>query len=105
MNALDGVVVVVVLLAGIGGWRFGFVARVLAWCGKPPVSTEDVPMTSTTTQRYGTAAVAVARARYAHVVANDLMDNTMGSGSWSSPCTAPATFHKPRPRRPQVISS
>ena len=33
MNALDGVVVVVVLLAGIGGWRFGFVARVLAWCG------------------------------------------------------------------------
>ena len=33
MNALDGVVVVVVLLAGIGGWRFGFVARMLAWCG------------------------------------------------------------------------
>ena len=66
-------------------------------------------MTSTTTQRYGTAAVAVARARYAHVMANDLMDNTMGelakTGSWSIPCTAPATFHKPRPRRPQVISS
>jgi S1-C subfamily serine protease len=33
VNALDGVVVVVVLLAGIGGWRFGFVARMLAWCG------------------------------------------------------------------------
>ena len=33
MNALDGVVVVVVLLAGIGGWRFGFVAWMLAWCG------------------------------------------------------------------------
>ncbi len=62
-------------------------------------------MSSTTTQRYGTAAVAVARARYAHVVANDLMDNTMGSGFWSIPCTAPATFHKPRPRRPQVTSS
>ena len=63
-------------------------------------------MSSTTTQRYGTAAVAVARARYAHVVANELMDsNTMGSGSWSIPCTAPATFHKPRPRRPQVTSS
>ena len=58
-------------------------------------------MSSTTTQRYGTAAVAVARARYAHVVANDLM----GKGSWSIPCTAPATFHKPRPRRPQVMSS
>ena len=58
-------------------------------------------MTSTTTQRYGTAAVAVARARHAYVAANDLM----GKGSWSIPCTAPATFHKPRPRRPQVISS
>jgi len=58
-------------------------------------------MTSTTTQRYGTAAVAVARAGHVYVVANDLM----GEGSWSIPCTATATFHKPRPRRPQVISS
>ncbi len=33
MNALDGAVVLVLLLAGLGGWRFGFVARVLAWCG------------------------------------------------------------------------
>ena len=63
-------------------------------------------MSSTTTQRYGTAAVAVARARSAHVVDNELMDSTtMGTGSWSIPCTAPATFHKPRPRRPQVTSS
>ena len=62
-------------------------------------------MSSTTTQRYGTAAVAVARARYGQVAANDLVDNAMGSliatGSWSMPCTAPATFHKPRPRRPR----
>jgi hypothetical protein len=56
---------------------------------------------TTTTQRYGTAAAAVARVRYAHVAVNDLM----GSGSWSIPCTVPETFHKPRPRRPQVISS
>jgi hypothetical protein len=57
---------------------------------------------TTTTQRYGTAAVLAARVRHAHVVANDLM----GKGSWSIPCTAvPDTFHKPRPRRPQVISS
>ena len=62
-------------------------------------------MTSTTTQRYGTAAVAVARARHAYVAANDLMGNVMGTGSWSIPCTAPATFHKPPPRRLQVISS
>ena len=58
-------------------------------------------MTGTTTQRYGTAAVAVARARHAYVAVNDLM----GKGSWSIPCTAPATFHKPRPRRSQVSSS
>ena len=57
-------------------------------------------MTGTTTQRYGTAAVAVARVHDVLAV-NDLM----GKGSWSIPCTAPATFHKPRPRRPQVISS
>jgi hypothetical protein len=62
---------------------------------------EDGPMSGTTTQRYGTAAVAVARARYDHVAANDLM----AKGSWSIPCTAPETFHKPRPRRSQVISS
>ena len=62
-------------------------------------------MSDTTTQRYGTAAVAVARARYAHATATDLMGNVMGTGSWSIACTAPATFHKPRPRRPQVTSS
>ncbi len=33
MNALDAVVVVAALAAGIGGWRFGFVARLLAWAG------------------------------------------------------------------------
>ena len=62
-------------------------------------------MTGTTTQRYGTAAVAVARARHAYVAVSDLMGNLMGTGSWSIPCTTPVTFHKPRPRRPQVISS
>ena len=61
-------------------------------------------MNRTTTQRYGTTAVAVARARDAYVMANDLMGKLMGTGSWSIPCTAPATFHKPRPR-PQVTSS
>ena len=56
---------------------------------------------TTTTQRYGTGAVAVARVRSAHVAVNDLM----GMGSWSIPCTVPATFHKPRPRRSQVTFS
>ena len=63
-------------------------------------------MSGTTTQRYGTGAVAVARARYHVAAVNDLMGNDlMGNGSWSIPCTAPETFHKPRPRRPQVIAS
>ena len=59
----------------------------------------------TTTQMHGVATVAVARARYVGGVANDLMANTEALGSWSIPCTAPATFHKPRPRRSQVTSS
>jgi len=63
-------------------------------------------MSGITTQRYGTAAVAVARAHDVPVATNDLMGTSMGNGSWSIPCTAPATFHKPRPRpRPQVTSS
>jgi len=62
-------------------------------------------MTSTTTQRYGTAAVADARAVDAPVASHHFMGNLMGTGSWSIPCTAPATFHKPRPRRSQVTSS
>jgi S1-C subfamily serine protease len=33
MNALDAVVVLAAIAAAIGGWRFGFVARVLAWAG------------------------------------------------------------------------
>jgi S1-C subfamily serine protease len=33
MNALDAVIFVAALAAGIGGWRFGFVARLLAWAG------------------------------------------------------------------------
>jgi trypsin-like peptidase/colicin V production protein len=33
MNALDAVIIVAALAAGIGGWRFGFVARLLAWAG------------------------------------------------------------------------
>ena len=58
-------------------------------------------MYGTTTQHNGLAAVAVARARYVGGVANDLM----AQGSWSIPCTVPATFHKPRPRRSPVTSS
>ena len=54
-----------------------------------------------TTQHDATAAVAVSRARYVGGVSNGLM----AEGSWSIPCTAPATFHKPRPRRSQVTSS
>jgi S1-C subfamily serine protease len=33
VNALDLVVIVLVLAAGIGGWRLGFAARALAWVG------------------------------------------------------------------------
>ena len=55
-----------------------------------------------TTQHNGMAAVGVARARYVGVVANDLMAT---EASWSIPCTVPATFHKPRPRRSQVTFS
>jgi S1-C subfamily serine protease len=33
VNVLDAVIVVIALAAGIGGWRFGFVARLLAWAG------------------------------------------------------------------------
>ncbi|MCU1428582.1 MAG: Trypsin-like peptidase domain/Colicin production protein [Actinomycetia bacterium] len=33
MNALDAVVVVASLAAALGGWRFGFIARLLAWAG------------------------------------------------------------------------
>jgi hypothetical protein len=47
------------------------------------------------------AAGDVTRVHDVYVAMNELM----GKGSWSIPCTAPATFHKPRPRRPQVISS
>jgi hypothetical protein len=58
-------------------------------------------MNCSTTQRHLMAAADVARVRDGYVAANELMLQ----GSWSIPCTAPATFHKPRPRRPQVISS
>jgi S1-C subfamily serine protease len=33
VNALDAVVVLAAIAAAIGGWRFGFVARLLAWAG------------------------------------------------------------------------
>ena len=59
-------------------------------------------MHGTTTQLHATGNVAVARARYVGGVANDLM---AAQGSWSIPCTVPATFHKPRPRRSQVTHS
>jgi hypothetical protein len=55
-----------------------------------------------TTHHNGMAAVGVARARYVGGVANDLM---AAQASWSIPCTVPATFHKPRPRRSQVTFS
>ena len=58
-------------------------------------------MNSTTTHRHNMAAAGVTRVHDVYVAANELM----GKGSWSIPCTAPATFHKPQPRRPQVISS
>jgi hypothetical protein len=60
-------------------------------------------MSGTTTQRQGLegmAAFDVSRVHGVYVAANELM----GKGSWSIPCTAAATFHKPWPRR-QVISS
>jgi len=57
-------------------------------------------MYRTTTQHDATAAVAVARARYVGV-----SNGLMAEGSWSIPCTAPATFHKPQPRRSQVTPS
>ena len=59
-------------------------------------------MNGLTTQHNGMAAVGVARARYVGGAANDLM---AFEGSWSIPCTVPATFHKPRPRRSQVTFS
>ena len=62
-------------------------------------------MYGTTTQHNGMAAVAVARASYVGAVANDLMATHMVEGSWSIPCTKPATFHKPRSRRSQVTFS
>jgi S1-C subfamily serine protease len=33
MNLFDLIVVLLAVAAGLGGWRFGFVTRVLAWCG------------------------------------------------------------------------
>jgi hypothetical protein len=33
VNVLDAVIVVAAVAAGVGGWRFGFVARLLAWAG------------------------------------------------------------------------
>lgn len=62
-------------------------------------------MYGTTTQLHGVATVASARARYVGGVANDLVANDMAKGSWSIPCTSPATFHKPRPRRSPETSS
>ncbi len=60
----------------------------------------------TTTQRQHMAAVDVTRVHDVYVATNELVNGSlMANGSWSIPCTAPATFHKPRPRRPQVISS
>jgi hypothetical protein len=62
-------------------------------------------MSGTTTQRHNMAAVGVTRVHDVYVGTNDSMAKLFEAGSWSIPCTAPATLHKPRPRRPQVISS
>lgn len=70
-------------------------------------------MYATTTQLDGMAAAAVARARYVGGVANGhvaCLANGVATGlvtgaSWSIPCTKPATFHKPRPRRSLETSS
>jgi hypothetical protein len=59
-------------------------------------------MYATTTQHNGMAAVAVARTRYVGGAVNDHMTF---AGSWSIPCTVPATLHKPRPRRSPVTFS
>ena len=56
-------------------------------------------MASTTAQRQGLAAVAVARVHAPYAT------GLMANGSWSIPCFVPTTDHKPRPRRPQVIPS
>jgi hypothetical protein len=61
-------------------------------------------MYGTSTQLNGTAAAAVARARYVGAATNDHMAS-LAKASWSIPCTVPATFHKPRPRRSQVTFS
>ena len=53
---------------------------------------EDGSMNSTTTtQRYGTAAVAVARALDVYVAGNELMIQ----GSWSIPCTRGIPISRP----------
>ena len=62
-------------------------------------------MYGTSTQLNGMAAVAVARADYVGDVTNDHMASLIAKASWSIPCAAPATFHKPRPRRSQVTFS
>ena len=46
MNMLDGAFVVVLLLAALGGWRFGFVARVLAWGGIADRAPRRLPLRS-----------------------------------------------------------
>jgi S1-C subfamily serine protease len=33
VNALDYAILLAALIAGVGGWRFGFIARLFAWCG------------------------------------------------------------------------
>jgi hypothetical protein len=55
-------------------------------------------MHGTTMQRHEMAAAGAARVRDAYVAVNRLM----AGSSWSIPCPT-VTFHKLRPRRPQVL--
>jgi hypothetical protein len=66
-------------------------------------------MIATTTQRRSMAAAGAARVHDAYALSylptHAPVNQLMGKGSWSIPCTAVATFEKPQPRRSQVNPS
>ena len=43
LNGLDVAILVAALVAGIGGWRFGFISRVFAWCGVAVALAVGIP--------------------------------------------------------------
>ena len=57
----------------------------------PDPTDEDVTMSGITTQRYGTAAVAVARAMTSRLPRTTSWAPRWANGSWSIPCTVPVT--------------